>query len=40
MRLSDLIAEEIPESVHIREQEEEHEDALLAMLDEERLHYI
>lgn len=36
----DLIAEEIPESLHIREQEEEHEDALLAMLDEERLHYI
>ena len=36
----DLIAEEIPESIHIREQEEEHEDALLAMLDEERLHYI
>ncbi len=36
----ELIAKEVPESVHIREQEEEHEAALLAMLDEERLHYV
>ena len=36
----ELIAEEVPQSVHIREQEEEHEAALLAMLDEEKLHYV
>ena len=36
----DLIAEEAEESVHIREQEEEHEAALLNMLDEERLQYV
>ncbi len=36
----DLIAEEIPESVHIKEQENEHEASLLAMLDEEKLHYV
>jgi len=36
----ELVREEIPESVHIREQEEEHEAALLAMLDEERLQYV
>lgn len=35
-----LLAEEVPESVHIREQEEEHEQSLLAMLDEERLQYV
>ncbi len=34
------LAEEVPESVHIREQEVEHEKALLAMLDEERLQYV
>ncbi len=34
------IAKEVPESVHIREQEEEHEAALLDMLDEEKLHYV
>ena len=34
------LAEEVPESVEIRAQEEEHEAALLAMLDEERLHYV
>ena len=32
--------EEIPESTTIRQQEEEHEQALLAMLDEERLRYV
>ena len=31
---------EVPESIAIREQEEEHEQALLAMLDEERLQYV
>lgn len=36
----DLLADEIPQSIHIREQEEEHETALLAMLDEENLHYV
>lgn len=36
----ELIAAEIPESAHIRKQEEEHEAALLAMLDEEKLHYV
>ena len=36
----DLLANEAPESVHIREQEEEHEAALLSILDEERLHYV
>ncbi len=35
-----LIAEEVPESVTIREQEEEHEASLLAMLDEESLQYV
>lgn len=32
--------EEVEESIHIKEQEEEHEAALLEMLDEERLQYI
>ena len=35
-----LIAEEVEESVHIRQQEEEHETALLKMLDEESLQYV
>lgn len=35
-----LLYEEVEESVHIREQEEEHEHALLEMLDEERLWYV
>ncbi|MBQ3258611.1 MAG: VIT1/CCC1 transporter family protein [Oscillospiraceae bacterium] len=35
-----LLAEEVPESTHIRKQEEEHEAALLEMLDEERLQYV
>ena len=35
-----LVAEEIEESVSIRQQEEEHEAALLEMLDEERLQYV
>lgn len=35
-----IIAEEVAESVHIRRQEEEHEAALLGMLDEERLQYV
>ena len=36
----ELIAKEAPESAHIKEQEEEHEQTLLAMLDEEKLHYV
>ena len=35
-----LLAEEIPESIGIRQQEVEHEKALLDMLDEERLQYV
>ena len=35
-----LIAQEVPESVQIKEQEEEHEATLLSMLDEEKLHYV
>ena len=35
-----LLAAEVAESIHIRQQEEEHEHALLAMLDEERLRYV
>ena len=34
------LAAEVPESINIRAQEEEHEHALLAMLDEERLQYV
>ena len=34
------LATDVPESCHIREQEEENEQALLAMLDEERLQYV
>ena len=36
----ELLSQEVPESVEIRHQEEEHEHALLQMLDEERLHYV
>jgi VIT1/CCC1 family predicted Fe2+/Mn2+ transporter len=35
-----LLANEVDESVHIREQEKEHESALLGILDEERLQYV
>jgi len=35
-----LLTEEIEESIEIRAQEEEHEAALLGMLDEERLQYV
>ena len=34
------LAEEVKESIVIRQQEEEHEQALLGMLDEERLQYV
>lgn len=36
----DALKDEIPESTSIKEQEEEHESALINMLDEEQLHYI
>ncbi len=36
----DILAEEVKESAAIRQQEEEHEQALLAMLDEETLQYV
>ena len=36
----DLLASEVEESVVIKQQEEEHEKALLEMLDEERLKYV
>jgi len=36
----DRLADEVEESVVIKHQEEEHENALLAMLDEERLQYV
>ena len=35
-----LLSQEVEESITIREQEEEHEEALLEMLDEERLQYV
>jgi len=35
-----LLAGEVPESIAIRHQEEEHEAALMEMLDEERLQYV
>ena len=35
-----LLANEVAESTHIRQQEEEHEHALLGMLYEERLQYV
>ena len=34
------LEQEVEESAHIRQQEEEHEEALIAMLDEERLQYV
>ena len=36
----DALAHEVEESILIRQQEEEHEQALLGMLDEERLQYV
>lgn len=36
----ELLEKEVQESIRIREQEEEHEAALLAMLDEESLQYV
>ena len=36
----EVLLSEVPESASIRQQEEEHENALLAMLDEERLQYV
>ena len=36
----ELLAKEVAESAAIRQQEEEHENALLGMLDEERLQYV
>ena len=36
----ELLVNEVAESVFIRQQEEEHENALLGMLDEERLQYV
>jgi len=36
----DLLAQEVEESAQIKQDEEEHERALLAMLDEERLQYV
>ena len=36
----EVLVQEVKESVFIRQQEEEHEQALLAMLDEERLQYV
>ncbi len=36
----EILAKEVPESVAIKAQEEEHEAALLDMLDEERLQYV
>ncbi len=36
----ELLAKEVEESVRIKQEEEEHEQALLGMLDEERLQYV
>ena len=36
----ELLSQEVKESATIRQQEEEHEEALLEMLDEERLQYV
>ena len=36
----ELLVKEVAESISIRQQEEEHENALLAILDEERLQYV
>lgn len=35
-----LLQQEVPESISIKQQEKEHEQALLSMLDEERLQYV
>jgi VIT1/CCC1 family predicted Fe2+/Mn2+ transporter len=35
-----LLLDEVEESLHIREEESEHENALMEMLDEERLQYV
>ena len=35
-----ILEAEVEESAHIRQQEEEHEESLIAMLDEERLQYV
>ena len=35
-----IIESEVPESIKIRQQEEEHEESVIAMLDEERLQYV
>ena len=36
----EYLEKEVPESIKIKQEEEEHEQALLKMLDEERLHYV
>ena len=36
----EILAQEVEESAHIKQQEEEHEEALLNMLDEESLQYV
>ena len=36
----EALADEVPESIAIQKQEDEHEEALLEMLDEERLQYV
>ena len=36
----DMLAKEVEESLFLKAQEEEHEEALIAMLDEERLQYV
>ena len=36
----EILAQEVEDSAHIKEQEAEHEAALLSMLDEERLQYV
>lgn len=36
----DKLADEVPDSINIKKMEEEHEEALLGMLDEERLQYV
>lgn len=36
----ETLAEEVPESIEIQQQENEHEEALMEMLDEERLQYV
>lgn len=39
-KIYDELAKEVEESIHIKEQEEEHEASLIAILDEERLQYV